>query len=179
MKTTPLLLAGVLALAFTGALLLSSNSPLGKPGGGAAGVSTLAEGAMAPAFTLKDVSGNVVQSTRFSGKPTVLNFFTTWCPACVEEIPGFVDVYNTYRDRGLELVGISLDTDTRKELPAFVMQHRIAYRILLGDLATTRAFGGVSSLPTTVFIGKDGKVRAVHVGYLGRETFEREVRKLL
>jgi peroxiredoxin len=179
MKTTPLLLAGVLALAFTGALLLSSNSPLGKRGNGAAGVGTLAQGAMAPAFTLKDVSGNVVESTRFSGKPTVLNFFATWCPACVEEIPGFVDVYNKYRDRGLELVGISLDTDTRKELPAFVMHHRIGYRILLGDLDTTRAFGGVSSLPTTVFIGKDGTIRAVHVGYLDRETFDREVKKLL
>ena len=179
MKTTPLLLAGVLALAFTGALLLSSHSPLGKPDGGSAGVGALAEGAMAPAFTLKDVSGNVVESTRFSGKPTVLNFFATWCPACVEEIPGFVDVYNRYRDRGLELVGISLDTDTRKELPAFVMHHRIEYRILLGDLATARAFGGVSSLPTTVFIGKDGTIRAVHVGYLDRETFDREVKKLL
>ena len=179
MKTTPLLLAGVLTLAFTGALLLSSHSPVGKPGDDAGGGSALAAGAFAPSFSLKDVSGNIVDSSRFSGKPTVINFFATWCPSCVDEVPGFVDVYNKYRDRGLELVGISLDTDTRHELPAFVMHHRIEYRILLGDLATAKAYGGVSSLPTTVFIGKDGRIRAVHVGYLDRETFDSEVKKLL
>ncbi|HSM00781.1 MAG TPA: TlpA disulfide reductase family protein [Candidatus Limnocylindria bacterium] len=181
MKKSSLALAGVLVLVFTGALFLYLNTHRGKPddGEGARDRFLPQEGSAAPAFSLRDVSGNVVDSSHFLGKPTAINFFATWCPPCVDEIPGFVDVYNKYKDRGFELVGISLDTDTRENLPAFVMTHRIEYRILLGDLATTRAYGGVSSLPTTIFVGKDGRIQYVHVGYLDRDTFDSEVRKLL
>jgi hypothetical protein len=49
----------------------------------------------------------------------------------------------------------------------------------MGDVATARAYGGVSSIPTTFFVGKDGLIRNVHVGYIDKDTFEREVRKLL
>ncbi len=173
-------LAGVLVLAITAVLLLYLNDLRGKPsdGEGMRSGSLPREGSVAPAFSLPDVSGNVVDSSHFLGKPTVINFFATWCPACREEIPGFVDIYNKYRDRGFELVGISLDTDTREDLPAFVMTNRIEYRILLGDLATTSAYGGVSALPTTFFIGKDGRISYVHVGYLDRRTLDSEVRKL-
>ena len=134
---------------------------------------------IAPPFSLPDISGNVYSSDRFAGKPTVINFFATWCPPCREEIPGFVEVYNRHREKGFELIGISLDKDTRENLPGFIMNNRIEYRILFGDLATTRAYGGVSSIPTTFFVGKDGQIKNVHVGYIDRDTFDREVRKLL
>ncbi len=173
-----LVLCGVLAAGLAGALILSRAVPRGNPGAGYP-TEPLQEGATAPPFRLKDISGNVVYSSDFSGKPVVINFFATWCPACREEIPGFVDVYDRYKDTGFELVGISLDTDTRENLPRFIMSNRIGFRILVGDLATTKAYGGVSSLPTTVFVGKDGKVRYVHVGYLDREAFDREVKKIL
>jgi thiol-disulfide isomerase/thioredoxin len=114
----------------------------------------------------------------FLGKPTVINFFATWCPPCREEIPGFVEVYDKYRGSGFEIVGISFDTDTKGDLPAFMMENRIGYRILMGDMATARAYG-VNPLPTTFFVGKDGRIMNVHVGYIDKETFEREVRKLL
>lgn len=185
MKRTFLVLGGVLLLGLAGVLVLSRTAHRGNPSGGgesmggAPSKSSLQEGATAPSFLLKDISGNIVDSSRFSGKPTVINFFATWCPPCREEIPGFVDVYNKYREEGFELVGISLDTDTRENLPQFIMSHRIGFRILVGDLSTTKAYGGVSSIPTTVFIGKDGRIKYVHVGYLDRDAFDREVKKLL
>ncbi len=181
MKRSPLVLAGVLILASAAALLLHRYAQRGNlfDRGETSAAAAPRAGTNAPAFSLKDISGNVVQSSHLLGKPVVINFFATWCPPCLDEIPGFVDVYNRYKDRGLELVGISLDTDTRENLPAFIMSHRIGYRILLGDLATARAYGGVSTLPTTFFIGKDGRIKNIHVGYLDRDDFEREVKDLL
>jgi len=181
MKKLPLFLAGILALAFIAALPwyrgwqpASQNAregPAPMAGGGA--------GRMAPPFSLRDISGNSISSTRFAGKPIVINFFATWCPPCRQEIPGFVEVYNKYRGNGFELVGISLDMDTKGNLPAFLTQNRVEYRILMGDMATARAYGGVSTIPTTFFVGKDGIIKNVHIGFLDKDTFEREVRKLL
>ena len=181
MRKNPLLLAGVLVLASATAFPLSrctqSENPAGRGGTSIGGAPSA--GTNAPPFSLRDISGNIVQSSNLLGKPVVINFFATWCPPCREETPGFVDVYNKYKEQGFELVGISLDTDPREDLPSFVMTYRIGYRILLGDLETARAYGGVYSLPTTFFIGKDGKIRNVHVGYLDQDAFDREVRKLL
>lgn len=178
----PLLL--VLFVVLSGALFLywswhsgAGRQPSGEPG---APPSALPPGSGdAPPFSLRDVNGNIYPSTRFAGKPTVINFFTTWCPSCREEIPGFVEVYNKYKDKGFELVGISLDTDTQSALPGFLAGNRIEYTVLLGDLETVRAYGGFSSVPTTFFVGRDGKIRNVIVGQIGREVFDREVRKLL
>ena len=133
----------------------------------------------APPFSLKDTNGNFYPSSRFAGKPTVINFFASWCPPCREEIPGFVEVYNKHKEKGFELIGISLDTDTRGDLPGFLMNNRVGYRILFGDLETARAYGGVSSIPTTFFVGKDGEIKNVHVGYMDKDAFDKEVRKLL
>jgi peroxiredoxin len=180
----PLLLL-VLIAAFAGAFFLYRSWQVGldsrdapretasRPLAGSPGART------APPFSLKDTNGNVYSSSQFAGKPTVINFFATYCPPCRDEIPGFVEVYNRHKEKGLELIGISLDTDTRGELPGFITSHGIGYRVLFGDLSTARAYGGVRSIPTTFFVGKDGKIKNVHVGYIDKDAFDQEVRKLL
>lgn len=175
----PLILAFVVAL--VGAFLLYRNwQPApeeGKAGPGtAAGPSGLKT---APPFSLKDTNGNTYSSDQLAGKPAVINFFATWCPPCREEIPGFLEVYDKHREKGFELIGISLDTDTRENMPGFLMNNKIRYRILFGDLETARAYGGVSALPTTFFVGKDGVIKNVHIGYMDKDAFDKEVMKLL
>ena len=175
----PLVLALVVVLA--GAFLLYRDLQPGpdvaKDGPGtAAGPSG---SRTAPPFSLKDTNGNIYSSAQLAGKPAAINFFATWCPPCREEIPGFVEVYNRHKGNGFELIGISLDTDTRGNLPGFLMSNKVGYRILFGDLATARAYGGVSALPTTFFVGKDGEIKKVHIGYMDKDTFDKEVMKLL
>lgn len=171
----PLILALVVALAL--AFFLYRNRQPGPEERNAAPGSFVAR--TAPPFALKDTNGNIFSSAQLAGKPAVINFFATWCPPCREEIPGFVEVYNKHKEKGFELVGISLDTDTRESLPGFLMSNKVGYRILFADLATARAYGGVSSLPTTFFVGKDGEIKNVHVGYMDKDAFDKEVQKLL
>jgi peroxiredoxin len=175
----PLIL--LLVVAFAGALLLYRNWQSGLEAkkttpGTAAGPSGFRT---APPFSLKDTNGNLYSSSEFAGKPAVINFFATWCPPCREEIPGFVEVYNKHKGKGFELIGITLDTDSRENMPGFLMNNKIRYRILFGDLETARAYGGVSALPTTFFVGKDGEIKNVHVGYIDKDAFDKEVMKLL
>jgi cytochrome c biogenesis protein CcmG/thiol:disulfide interchange protein DsbE len=177
--TVTLVLALVVVL--TGAFLLyrylQPGPEAGKDGPGPAGL--LSGSRTAPPFALKDTNGNVYSSAQLAGKPAVINFFATWCPPCREETPGFVEVYNRHKGKGFELVGISLDTDSRENLPGFLMANKIEYKILFGDLATARAYGGVSTIPTTFFVGKDGKIKNVHVGYMDKDAFDKEVRDLV
>jgi len=175
----PLILALVVVLAAAILLYRSRQSGTEEQQAGpgtAAGPSGLRT---VPPFSLKDTNGNTYSSDQLAGKPAAINFFATWCPPCREEIPGFIEVYNKHREKGFELIGISLDTDSRENMPGFLMNNKIRYRILFGDLETARAYGGVAALPTTFFVGKDGMIKNVHVGYMDKEAFDKEVMKLL
>ena len=179
----PLIL--ILVAVFAGAFLLYRNWESGiaakKTAGGTASAPGQGPGGLrsAPPFALPDTDGNLFDSSQLAGKPSAINFFATWCPPCKAEIPGFVEVYNKHKAKGFELVGIALDTDTRGNLPGFLMTNKIGYKVLIGNLSTTRSYGGVSSIPTTFFVGKDGEIKNVHVGYMDKDAFDQEVKKLL
>ncbi len=181
MRNRPLVFGLVVALAIVGAVILVRSRHPGAPSGGDTSKPGPAPAAAQtlPAFSLPDISGNRVDSSLFHGKPTVVNFFATWCPSCRDEIPGFVAAYDRYRDRGLEVVGIALDTDTRRHLPGFIESYRVTYRVLLGDMATMQAFGAGPGIPATFFIGRNGRIVSVHVGYMAPDAFDSEVLKLL
>jgi peroxiredoxin len=184
MKKEHLMMAVVLVVVFAAAMYLYTRWQPGKPAAGPgkgapAPAGTATGGQPAPAFSLTDLRGNAYDSSRMAGKPAVINFFATWCPPCRGEIPGFVEIYNKYKGQGLEVVGIAVDTDTRDKLPAFVEEQKISYPVLLGDVGTAKAYGGISAIPTTFFVGKDGTIRNVHVGFMEKEAFEQEIRKLL
>ena len=171
-----ILLAISLAFSFTGCK--DRQQATQKPAAESPGAPSEQGDRMAPSFSLSDISGNIVSSSQLAGKPVVINFFATWCPPCREEVPGFVEIYRKYKSRGFELVGIALDTD-KTTLPHFLSTNGIDYRILIGNTSTTRAFGGVNTIPATFFIDKDGRIRNVHVGYLDKDSFEKEVLKIL
>lgn len=154
-------------------------------------------------FAFPDLDGSRVTSDdpRFQGKVVLVDIFGTWCPTCHDAVPALVDLYRDYHGRGLEIVGLAFEAtgDTAIDAP-LVRRYRDKYAIpfplLLGGTsdqevvaASLRQLEGFSAFPTTIFVGRDGRVRRVHAGFYGPATgaqhvalvkeFRREVEKLL
>jgi DsbE subfamily thiol:disulfide oxidoreductase len=133
----------------------------------------------APEWELKDTEGKVVKSSDFAGKVVILDFWATWCPPCKAEIPGFIELQKKYGDKGLVVVGVSLDEQGPAVVKPFMQQFGMNYPVVMGDEKITQDFGGVAAIPTTFIIDKNGNIAAKHVGYAPKETFEKEITPLL
>ena len=136
-------------------------------------------GTPAPAFTLQDLDGKNVSLAGLRGKVVVLDFWATWCPPCVKEIPHFVELHEQYKDKGVEIVGISLDDAGISVVKAFVQKYQIKYPILMTDGRVDKAFGGISGIPTTFVIDSAGNISKKYVGYNSKAVFETDIKALL
>ena len=143
--------------------------------------SSIAPAASAPSLSweLKDVSGKLVKSSDFAGKVVILDFWATWCGPCRMEIPGFIEFQKQYADKGLVVVGVSLDQDGASVVKSFMDKSGINYPVLLGDETIVSAFGGVEGIPTTFIIDRKGQIVRKHVGYAEKAEFEADIKPLL
>lgn len=133
----------------------------------------------APDFTLQDANGSNVKLSDLKGKVVLLNFWATWCGPCQLEIPWFEQFEQDYRSKGLEVVGVSMDDDGWKVVKPYIQQHKMNYRVVLGNESVGQLYGGVDSLPTTFLIDRQGRVAFVHVGLAPRNDYQDEIQKLL
>ncbi len=133
----------------------------------------------APAWELKDLDGKTVKMADYKGKVVILDFWATWCPPCKKEIPGFINLQKKYGDKGLVVVGVSLDEGGPAVVKPFAQKMGINYPLVMGDQKTAAAFGGIEAIPTTFVIDRDGNVVTGHQGYADEATFESEIKPLL
>jgi peroxiredoxin len=133
----------------------------------------------APNFALKDANGKLVHLADYQGKVVLLDFWATWCGPCVVEIPWFTEFQRKYKDRGFEVLGVSMDDDGWKAINPFVAMKKVNYRVLLGDDKTGDLYGGLEALPTTFVIDRFGRIAAIHVGLASKKDFEDAIEKLL
>ena len=131
-------------------------------------------------FTVKDMNGASVKLADYKGKVLLVNFWATWCPPCKAELPGLIQLYDQYKDKGLVVLGISGDDDA-ETLRAFASEWKINYPMLVGrdenDLLD--AYGPIFGYPISVIVGRDGAVCGRHVGPATKEQFEQEIKALL
>ena len=85
----------------------------------------------APNFSLKSYDGKIIELAKLKGKVIVVNFWATWCPPCRKEIPDFIEVYNEYKSKGLNIIGIALDEDGWSKVKPFLDNNKMNYPVVL------------------------------------------------
>jgi len=123
----------------------------------------------APAFELPALDGARVALEDLRGRPVVIDFWATWCPPCVQQIP----VLNAFQEAHPEVavLGIAVDVQGRKVVAPFAEEHGVRYRVLLGDEGLAQRFG-VRGFPTLFVLDREGTVRVTHAGVIAAEALE-------
>jgi thiol-disulfide isomerase/thioredoxin len=135
-------------------------------------------------FAFPDLDGRMVteRDPRFRGKVVLVDVFGTWCPTCHDAAPELVKLYRKYRERGLEIVGLAYEVsgDTavdRRQVRRYRQKFGITFPLLLAGINDTEAAAatlpqlqGFTSFPTTIFLGRDGRVRRIYAGFYGPAT---------
>ena len=124
-------------------------------------------------FHLKDLDGNSHSLSDYRGKWVIVNFWATWCPPCLEEIPDLVTFHESHKDLDAVVIGINFEEATPEQLRVFVDDYFISYPILLspGLDAPTPAMT-IAGLPTTYIVSPEGELVARQVGPVTAQLIE-------
>ena len=128
--------------------------------------------------------GEVLKLSDLKGKVVLVDFWATWCAPCRKGIPDLVALKDEFKDKGVEIVGISVDALTRggvtvADVIPFIEAYKINYPIVRGDQLVINAFGGIFSIPTSFLIDKEGRVVAKYEQLVSKETYVENIKKIL
>ena len=135
-------------------------------------------GAPASNFALTDLSGETVQLTDYAGQVVLVNGWATWCPPCRAEMPALHEFYLAHQAEGFALLAVNAGED-RATVADFIAQTGFTFPVLLDPGENISNGLGVNGLPTSILIGRDGKVAYIHVGYFTPEVLAEKVTPLL
>lgn len=124
------------------------------------------EGSKAPDFELKSLSGDNFKLSNLQGKIIIIDFWASWCVPCRLGIPFLSELYDIYKDKGVEIIGINLDNKLEK-IEKFLskLSKRPSFNILWDSSNTTPTLYKVTTMPTTIFINKEGIIAHRHLGF--------------
>lgn len=147
----------------------ASQAPAAAPAGPQATASVGSAGdqyPIAPSFSLVDLSGERVSLADYKGQVVVVNFWASWCSRCRAAIPRLVELQDKYRNQGLRVIGLSVDEGPKAVRQYFQMQH-VNYPVAVADWKVRKNYGGISGVPTSFLIGRDGRIYFTRVGVPG------------
>ncbi len=140
------------------------------------------KGTVAPSFQLARYAGGRLALDDLRGKVVMLDFWATWCPPCIAEMPSLVKLAQEFEPRGLVLVAANRDEgETAKaEVGIFVAKHvpNLARSIVFADYATALSYR-IESLPTMYFIARDGKILESYSGYASESVLRSRIERAL
>lgn len=158
--------AVLLALAAAAAVpAVAALPPVGKP---------------APDFAAKSDSGRNVRLSELRGQVVLINFWASWCSPCRQELPLLSKIYSQYRGAGFALLAVNVD-DNRKDAEGMLKRLDLKFPTLFDGNKRVAKLYGVDTMPATLVIDRDGRVRYVHRGYYDgyERKYEQQVRELL
>lgn len=133
-------------------------------------------GKRCPDFAVTTLDGTPLRMTDLRGRRVILDFWATWCPPCVEEVPHFLALGREFTTNDLVIVGIS--AEDRTVLKTFAKSRGVDYALASSaGVELPEPFRGIGSFPTTFFIGRDGNIRDVVVGYQDLENLRRRAKE--
>ena len=145
-----------------------------------AAIPAISPSAAAPDFTLRTMNGPNLRLAEQRGRVVMVNFWATWCGPCRQEMPQLDRLYQKYKSSGFVLLGVNVDDDVRKAADV-AGKLGVSFPVLLDtDKAVSKLYD-LSTMPSTVLIDRDGKVRYVHRGYLTgyEDNYDKQIRELL
>ncbi|MBK7978682.1 MAG: TlpA family protein disulfide reductase [Ignavibacteriae bacterium] len=140
------------------------------------------EGPYPPNYNVDN--SNLVNLSDFKGKVVIVDFWATWCPPCRKGIPDLIEIKKEFKDKNVEIIGISLDSFTRggatkNDVVPFINEYGINYPILIGDINVAQQYGGVNSIPTSFVIDKEGYILTYYQGLMPKQQYVDDLNKAL
>ena len=127
-------------------------------------------------FSFRDIVGKQHNLADYRGKWVLVNFWATWCPPCLKEIPDLIALHDEHKDKDLVVIGIATDYNSPKLVIDFAKKHRISYPVVLGNDAIVAQIGRLEGLPMTYIYNPQGKMVAYNVGALTQKAVEGYIR---
>ena len=141
----------------------------------------------APNFILTDAKGDTINLSAYKGKVVLLDFWATWCGGCKTEIPWYMEFDAKYKDRGLALIGVSMDEDGWKSVRPFMALEKdpetgghtaMKYPVVIGSDSLGKRYH-LTSMPMTLLIDREGRIAVSHSGMVDKDDWESKIRSLL
>ena len=131
-------------------------------------------------FNLPSAAENtMVDSKQFKGKVLLITFFATWCPPCIQEIPNLIDLQKTYASQGFSVIGMSVDEGGVPPVKRLIDKTGINYPVLMADNEVARGFGGVTGIPVSFLVNRQGELVKKYLGYIEHDVLQDEIKKLI
>jgi len=158
------------------ALALSTGSAVCTVGTARAAVAS----GSAPDFTLRTTDGSNMRLQEQRGRVVMVNFWATWCGPCKQEMPHLNRLYEKYRSSGFMLLGVNVDEDARNATST-AAKLGVTFPVLLDAEKRVSRLYDLTTMPSTVIIDRDGRVRHLHRGYREgyEQTYDQQIRELL